>query len=261
MAEDYRPLTPFLTEFLKTLVAGDSEKPLTSRVNRLIYSVSQDLMFAVSGGSCHTAKHILLPWAVKTLTGNVEVIKLINRLGHGISYSKLEEIETALCLKKIESEEEMAVILPSNVYPGVPTTLAFDNIDRLEETLSGGGTSHRVNGIAIQTMVYTVEAPTPAATMPKQKRRSITQTQFALPSFNAGERVGPPAIRPMSLDCSDAVKAAKMKNFTWHMTRQINTTEQKVCGWTGFNIMTRDEITVNQDTVGYLPTINAPQQL
>ena len=62
----------------------------------------------------------------------------------------------------------------------------------------------------------------------------------------------------MSLDCSDAVKAAQMKNFTWHMTRQINTTEQKVCRWTGFNIMTRDEITVNQDTVGYLPTINAP---
>ena len=26
--KDYRPLTPFLTEFLKTLVAGDSEKPL-----------------------------------------------------------------------------------------------------------------------------------------------------------------------------------------------------------------------------------------
>jgi len=33
--KDYLPLTPFLTEFLKTLVAGDSEKPLTSRVNNL----------------------------------------------------------------------------------------------------------------------------------------------------------------------------------------------------------------------------------
>lgn len=91
--KDYRPLTPFLTEFLKTLVAGDSEKPLTSRVNRFIYSVSQDFMFAVSGGSSSTAKHILLPWAVKALTGNVKVIKLLSRLGHGISYSKLEEIE------------------------------------------------------------------------------------------------------------------------------------------------------------------------
>ena len=80
--------------------------------------------------------------------------------------------ETALCLKKIESGEEMAVILPSNVYPGVPTTLAFDNVGRLEETLSGSGTYHRVNGIVIQQMARTVKAPTPAATMPKQKRTS-----------------------------------------------------------------------------------------
>ena len=162
-----------------------------------------------------------------------------------------------MCLKKIESEEEMAVILPSNVYPGVPTTLAFDNIDRLEETLGRGGTSHRVNGIVIQQMVRTVEAPTPVM-VTKQKKRRITQTQFVLPSFNAGERVGPPALRPISLDCSDPVKTAQMKNFTWHMIRQINTAEQNVCGWTGFNITTRDKISINQDTVGYLPTINAP---
>lgn len=108
-----------------------------------------------------------------------------------------------------------------------------------------------MNGIVIQPMVHTVEAPTPAATMPKQKRRNIKQTQFVLPSFNAGKHVGPPAIRWMSFDCSDVVKTAQMKNFTWHMTRQINTTEQNVCGWTGFNIMTRDKIAVNQDIVGY----------
>lgn len=247
--KDYLPLTPFITAFLKTLVAGDTDKPLTSRVNRFIYSVYQDCLFAVSGGFCATAKHILLPWAVKTLTGNVEVIKLLNRLGHGVSYSKLEEIETELCLQKLQSGDEMGLILPSNIYPGVPTTLAFDNIDRLEETLSGGGTSHRVNGIVVQPMVHTVEAcPAPAVTIPRRKKRSIGQVEFVLPSFNAGERVGPPAIKPLPIDCSFAVKTAQMKNFTWCMARQTNTTERNVC----------DQTNVNQDTVGYLPTINAP---
>ena len=33
---------------------------------------------------------------------------------------------------------------------------------------------------------------------------------------------------------------------------------QAICSWTGFNILTRDEITVVQDSVCYLPTINAP---
>ena len=38
-----------------------------------------------------------------------------------------------------------------NIKPHISTSLAWNNIDRLEETLSGGGTSHRVNGIAINT--------------------------------------------------------------------------------------------------------------
>ena len=37
-----------------------------------------------------------------------------------------------------------------NIYQGVFITLAWDNIDRSEETTSGDGTSHRVN--AIQTL-------------------------------------------------------------------------------------------------------------
>ena len=124
----------------------------------------------MSERTCPTAKYVLLPWTVKTLTGNVELIKMLNRFGHRISYSKLEEIETASCLQKIENVNEMGVALPLYVYPRVPTTLAFDNIDRLEETLSGGGTSHRVNGIAVQPMVHTVQAPNPPTSMPKQRK-------------------------------------------------------------------------------------------
>ena len=41
------------------------------------------------------------------------------------------------------------VVLPGTIQPNVFPTLAWDNIDRLEETLTGGGTTHRVNGIAV----------------------------------------------------------------------------------------------------------------
>ena len=34
--------------------------------------------------------------------------------------------------------------------------------------------------------------------------------------------------------------------------------KQKVSEWTGFNISVRNEVEVRQDSVGYLPTINAP---
>ena len=45
---------------------------------------------------------------------------------------------------------ENAVPFPDNIKPHISTWLAWDDIDRLEKTLSGGGMLHRVNGIAIQ---------------------------------------------------------------------------------------------------------------
>ena len=96
-----------------------------------------------------TTKHVELPNAVKSLTGNVELISILNRLSHAVSYSMKQEIDTALCMEKLSSGDD--VPLPTDLRPGSFTSLAWDNIDRLEETLSGGGTSHCVNGIAIQS--------------------------------------------------------------------------------------------------------------
>ena len=42
------------------------------------------------------------------------------------------------------------VPLPENIQAFVNTMLALDNIDKLEETLSGAETSHSVNGRAVQ---------------------------------------------------------------------------------------------------------------
>jgi hypothetical protein len=75
----------------------------SDKVNRLIHSFSQDLIYAVTHGKQKTPKHVLLSYAIKTLTGNVELIQIVNRLGHGIAYSQLEENDTALCLQKLAS--------------------------------------------------------------------------------------------------------------------------------------------------------------
>ena len=52
--KDYLPQIPFATLFLTTLISGDPDKPATSRIQRLVLSIFQDLMFAVSEGTCPT---------------------------------------------------------------------------------------------------------------------------------------------------------------------------------------------------------------
>ena len=61
-----------------------------------------------------------------------------SRCTHGIAYTQSEEINTTLCLQKMALTPDNDFTLPKNIQ----TTLAWDNIDRIEETLYGAGTYH-----------------------------------------------------------------------------------------------------------------------
>ena len=86
-------------------------------------------------------KHILLSYGVKTLIENVELIQMLNRLGHGVSFSQLKKNDTALCLQKMAANLNQKVVLPGTIQPNVFPNLAWDNIDRSEETLAGERTT------------------------------------------------------------------------------------------------------------------------
>jgi hypothetical protein len=84
-----------LKNFLEVLF-GRSDSVLT-------WSMSQDIIQGVLPRKIVVKKHVLLPTVVKTLTGNVELITFLNRLGHGCNYSKLLEIDTGLCMENLEA--------------------------------------------------------------------------------------------------------------------------------------------------------------
>ena len=109
---------------------------VSAEVRRIVLSLTQDLIHCVSRGRIKTPKHVTLPLTVKSLTGNAELVTLLNRFGHALSYSQIEELETALAEKEIAKEQD-GIIVPSTCSMGVPAVLCWDNNDLLEETLSG----------------------------------------------------------------------------------------------------------------------------
>lgn len=244
--------------FLTSLLKDDSFPSKSGKVERLTMSFGQDIVYAISNGQQKPAKHVL-PYAVKSLTGNVQLIHILNRLGHSVSYSMLEEIDTALSLQKLSNSTDN-VLIPLSLQSGAFTTLAWDNIDRIEETLSGGGTSHRVNGIAIQQKDLTnMDGPTIMPSIPKTKQRSISSSPTLLPIYNAGKRKGPKGFEPAEeSNYSMEWRKSSYINIVWIMARLSNLECQTVSGWTGFNIKIRDNIEVVEDMVTYLPTVNAP---
>ena len=109
---------------------------ISADVRRIVLSLAQDLIHCVSGGRIKTPKHVTLPLTIKSLTGNAELVTILNRFGHALSYSQIEELETALAGKEIAKEQD-GIIVPSTCSMGVPAVFCWDNNDLLEGTLSG----------------------------------------------------------------------------------------------------------------------------
>ena len=82
-------------------------------------------------------KSCLLACQIKDLTNNVELIRTMNKLGHGISYDMMQALLTEVAYQKVDSTDEENVQLPEYTLEELFAILVEDNIDRLEETLTG----------------------------------------------------------------------------------------------------------------------------
>ena len=251
-----------LDAFLYTLLTGNTEIPTEypHRVRHLVNSFGQDIIYGMTGGRQKPPTQILLPYAVTSLTNNVKLIQMLNRCGHGITYSQIEEMNTALCLQKMALTPDNDVPLPENIQPHINTTLMWDNTDRLEETLSGVGTSHRVNGIAVEARHFgPTLPPPPGIEQARTRKRSIDPlVSSVVPLYSTGDCCSPRVRAFIEVTPEEILVEARKKNLLWISVRLHAKEKQKASGWTGFNISVRNEVQVSQDIIGYLLTIDPP---
>jgi len=252
-------LPELLQIFITCVLSGEpSYHSASQKIQLLVDSYGQDLVYSVTCGRVKPPKHILLSNAVKTLTGNSEIIQIMNKLGHGVSYTVLEENDTALSLQKIASSSDDSVPLPDCVNPYIYSALVWDNIDFLEETATGAGTSHRVNGIIVQQKVYGPKLESARPVIEKKKQRSIKYEEQQLPIYNTGKREGPGSKTVAEEYHALPQKSIHRKDLIWILLRQMHPENQIIPGWTGINIIMRQDQTVHQHNIGYLNPINFP---
>ena len=115
------------------------------------------------------------------MTGSKSVVIIINHFCHGITYTELEELQTAMAESHLSQNNADDIYLPSNINPAQRVSLCFDNSDINEETLTGSGTTHCTNGIAIQRQVD-INFSTFVAVVSCQKYHSKARTIAAPPS-------------------------------------------------------------------------------
>lgn len=101
--------------FFSILLGGPDYNHHSPSIRWRADSVSQDALFVVKSGKLKPAKHIVTSLSLKSLTGSRKIITMTNKLGHSLSYNKVEELEIELAYSIIDREQS----LPDGVMPGM----------------------------------------------------------------------------------------------------------------------------------------------
>ena len=293
LAESRNNIPPSLHNFLAWVFDGapDSSSddfsvsvservPVNSEVKlRHVQSLSQDIIHCATGGRIKCGKHVSLAVSMHHLTGSAAIVTILNRFGHCVSYSQLSEILTAMAEEVVNSNALSRSYVPSNIHGGSFVSLAWDNNDINEETLSGTGTTHCTNGIAIQRSVAQTSPALPQDTGVRRqstRRRSIEPPPVVIPDFPTSARIGPQPLPSLdggrgSLEvCGKLLLPYSRVDFLWFLLRLIHSVsaaygqcgQQVVPGWSGFMSIMNKDVKVQESAVGYMPVIpSSPTQL
>ena len=71
-----------LKEFYKIIYTGNANGQCSARKSHMIERSSTNAIFACSGGKLISGKHLSPGLTVKSLTGSLAMVSLLNRFGH-----------------------------------------------------------------------------------------------------------------------------------------------------------------------------------
>ena len=245
-----------------------SRQPQT---HRRILSLAQDIIYASSKGS-FTPKHIALAVTVKHLTGSKELIRVLNRFGHCVSYDEVAKYETQCIEHLLLDTSENEVMIPSNISAGTFVQAAADNLDFSEETLDGKNTTHITTLVLYQRAVGgTFGSNIPMKKSTKRKPLSELPVSKNILTFSKQcRKLNVPSTLFQSESVKDSLDESNQKKMSvnldmaWVFSRVCPSKpfsvtlqpleKQRVPGWSAFNaIVSANESAVTN--VGYCPCI------
>ena len=199
---------------------------------------------------------------MKHLTGSARVVDLLNRLGHSVSPSTVQALETALAQLQINQHG----LIPAACHEGMHSIVVWDNIDYSEETITGEGTSHHTNGILIQHAPCRETTLVPHEPVNRRDRSLATVSTPILP-YDRQARTGPTLAHgtdlPHAIKMDEAYNRQHISSSNEvYRLMKLYDVNQSLPGWTGYNTLIHRNDNLVKSIVAYLPVIQAsPTQM
>lgn len=249
-----------LYSLIRCLLSGPRDSK-NERKEIKVTSICNSIIFSMSNGMIKPSTCLSLGLVTKSLTGSRRMIEILNRMGHCISYTVVEELETELAY---------GCGAETNLLPGgliaknseLRTHVAFDNFDKYVETRSGKDTLHDTVGIAYQNIVKTAAVENILIAQFDLTHESDTSVQRRRKYFSSFDNVIEPYIRKTQImppliggkeEIPECLQTSIDLNHLWMISHALNI--GKVLRWSAWNSQRIIDPNPVQN-IGYLPNIN-----
>ena len=254
-----------LQKFLNFLV-WETLRESFVKLQRLIASIGQDILRAVTGGEWKLPKHILFCMTLRHVFRSKQLVTMMKRFGHCETYRFTPETETAIAKSMKEcSKMCMPQILVNPSFPSVLHS-EFDNFDVFVNTLEGQVSTHTAHGIMLQEITEEDEERIvlkQRLSVERKRKVTVHVDEEDLPECYMVSRRSPdyPLLETNVLGGRQVVKDAERTNLLWLLCRLYSSLrgsgDQDVPGWGGFISLHKLQ-TSKETTHGYYPVINKP---
>lgn len=250
-----------LFTLIKCLVCG-SRASLNERKNIKIESICNSIIFSATNGAVKPSSCLSLGLVTKSITGSRRMIEILNRLGHSISYTSVEEIKTELAYGGAAAYK----VLPNGLVasPTLRTQVAFDNFDRFVETSNGKDTLHDTVGIVYQNVAPNIDMENRMIADLTRDDGAIGQGRRKyLSSFESfvPEYVKQSKALPMMVGIRDEIprnwQTSINLNHMWMFSHvlSIDRNIDEVYRWSGWNAQRTVDVNPMHN-IAYLPNLN-----
>ncbi len=253
---------------------GDMSSSCTSEADeRHIMMIGQDIIHCGSHGRKKMPKHVSLGMTVRHLTGSKQIITILNRMGHSVSYDDIEVVDTSLAEEVLAQSEKYGVVIPSNITPNGFVQIAADNNDINEETLDGKQTTHSTTMVVYQREQFGPKPQKNTNIKHATRKRALKVTDHLQHITECGAFGKRPAVRSFVdcikkewYACGESKKEAVTMDLAWAIVRMCptklfvldiecqNAEAQTIPGWSAFNALICQS-NPSRTQVGYCPMI------
>ena len=248
-----------VTLFVRSILRPTGDR--TPNVDRIIDSISQDIVFNILGRKIIQQKHFLLGLGLHSLTASRKVIDILYKFGHSVSYNYVCDVETAYA-EVAQENAKKGLTLP--LQPKSPSKTVFthfwvDNFDVLVDRQAGGGSVNTTHLVAFQNPSEESILNHNQLSISRRKSRKIFIEDLNITSISITKKKGPPSTFNSPKQSVSTEDRFNRWFLLWLYLRKAYSYDQLVPIFKGFKLQSRKmsspEVVKAIET--YLPPIDA----